>query len=119
MFAAAFCSEGVIAEEGRAVVWPTQGWQTSTPEEQGVDSAALAALLELGSRNDFDSLLIVRHGKIVLDAYYAPYTADLPHVVNSVTKAVIGTLTSMRVAGWSPEGHGPADAGILRRAQCC
>jgi CubicO group peptidase (beta-lactamase class C family) len=95
MFAAAFCSEGVIAEEGRAVVWPTQGWQTSTPEEQGVDSAALAALLELGSRNDFDSLLIVRHGKIVLDAYYAPYTADLPHVVNSVTKAVIGTLTSM------------------------
>ncbi|SEI14265.1 serine hydrolase [Tardiphaga sp. OK245] len=95
MFAAAFCSAGVIAEEGRAVVWPTQGWQTSTPEEQGVDSAALAALLELGSRNDFDSLLIVRHGKIVLDAYYAPYTADLPHVVNSVTKAVIGTLTSM------------------------
>ncbi|WP_441228801.1 serine hydrolase domain-containing protein [Tardiphaga sp. 20_F10_N6_6] len=94
MFAAAFCSEGVIAEEGRTVVWPTQGWQTSTPEEQGVDPAALAKLVESGARQSMDSILIVRHGKIVLDAYYAPYSADMPHVVNSVTKAVIGTLTS-------------------------
>jgi hypothetical protein len=28
MFAAAFCSEGVIAEEGRAVVWPTHCWNS-------------------------------------------------------------------------------------------
>ena len=25
--------------------WPTQGWQTSTPEEQGLDSAKLAEVL--------------------------------------------------------------------------
>jgi CubicO group peptidase (beta-lactamase class C family) len=83
------------AEEAQASDWPTKGWQTSTPEEQGIDPAALAKLVEFGAGQSMDSLLIVRHGKIVLDAYYAPYSADMPHVVNSVTKAVVGTLASI------------------------
>lgn len=76
-------------------VWPTRGWQTSTPEEQGMDSADLARLVAYGTGRSFDSLLIARHGKIVLDAYYAPYSADIPHIINSSTKAVIGTLAAM------------------------
>jgi CubicO group peptidase (beta-lactamase class C family) len=75
--------------------WPTRQWPTSTPEEQGMDSAALARLVEFGTSRSFDSLLIVRHGRIVLDAYYAPYAADIPHITNSATKAVIGTLTAI------------------------
>lgn len=80
--------------QGNAV-WPTKEWQTSTPEEQGMDSKALARLIEFGTSRSFDSLLIVRHGRIVLDAYYAPYSADIPHAINSATKAVIGTLTAI------------------------
>jgi CubicO group peptidase (beta-lactamase class C family) len=83
------------AQDGAVSVWPTRQWQTSTPEEQGMDSAALAKLIEFGARRSFDSLLIVRHGKIVLDAYYAPYVADIPHAVYSATKAVIGTLAAI------------------------
>jgi CubicO group peptidase (beta-lactamase class C family) len=67
----------------------------SAPEEQGMDSAALARLVAFGGSHSFDSLLIVRHGRIVLDAYYAPYTADIPHVIFSSTKAVTGTLLGM------------------------
>jgi CubicO group peptidase (beta-lactamase class C family) len=78
-------------------IWPTRAWQTSTPEEQGVDSAELAKLLDFGKTKNFDSLLLVRHGRIVLDAYYAPYTADIPHAINSSTKAVIGTLTAIAI----------------------
>jgi CubicO group peptidase (beta-lactamase class C family) len=78
-------------------IWPTTQWQTSTPEEQGMDSAALARLVQFGSSRSFDSLLLVRHGRIVLDAYYAPYSADIPHVINSATKAVIGTLIAIAV----------------------
>jgi len=78
-------------------IWPTKEWQTSTPEEQGMDSAALARLVAFGTSRSLDSLLIARHGRIVLDAYYAPYAADIPHVINSATKAVIGTLTAMAV----------------------
>ena len=56
--------------------------------------AALAKLVEFGTTRSFDSLLIARHGRIVLDVYYAPYAPDIPHVINSATKAVIGTLTT-------------------------
>jgi CubicO group peptidase (beta-lactamase class C family) len=85
----------VAAYAQRNAIWPTKEWQTSTPEEQGMDSAALAGLIEFGTSRSFDSLLIVRHGRIVLDAYYAPYSADMPHAINSATKAVIGTLTAI------------------------
>jgi CubicO group peptidase (beta-lactamase class C family) len=76
-------------------VWPTRQWQTSSPEEQGMDSSDLAKLVAFGTSRSLDSLLIARHGRIVLDAYYAPYSADIPHVINSATKAVIGTLAAM------------------------
>jgi len=76
-------------------VWPTKEWLTSTPEEQGMDSLALAKLVAYGASNSFDSLLVVRHGRIVTEAYYAPYTADIPHQIFSSTKAVTGTLLGM------------------------
>lgn len=78
-----------------APVWPTRQWQASSPEEQGIDSADLARLVAYGTGRKFDSLLIARHGKIVLDTYYAPYSAEIPHIINSATKAVIGTLAAM------------------------
>ena len=92
---ACICFCPARAQTAAERIWPTKEWQTSTPEEQGMDSAALAKLVAFGKTRSFDSLLLVRHGKIVLDAYYAPYTADIPHAVNSSTKAVIGTLIAM------------------------
>jgi len=84
-----------FAQDTSETVWPTKEWQTSTPEEQGMSSAALARLLDFGTTLSFDSLLIARHGRIVLDAYYGRRAADLPHVMNSATKAVIGTLAAI------------------------
>ena len=84
-----------FAQDRSDTVWPTQGWQTSTPEEQGMSSAALAKLLDFGTNLSFDSLLIARHGKIVLDAYYGRRAANVPHEVYSATKAVIGTLAAI------------------------
>jgi CubicO group peptidase (beta-lactamase class C family) len=94
-FAAAICNGLTATQSTTAPVWPTNGWQTSTPEEQGMDSGQLAALIDFGTKHSLDSLLIVRHGKIVTEAYYAPYTGAIPHAVNSVTKAVISTLTAI------------------------
>jgi hypothetical protein len=59
-----------FAQDRSETIWPTKAWQTSTPEEQGMSSAALARLLDFGATFSFDSLLIARHGRIVLDAYY-------------------------------------------------
>ena len=94
MLAVSICSAHAqgVAESG----WPTRQWPTSTPEEQGMDSAALARLVQFGTSRSFDSLLIVRHGRIVLDAYYAPYAADIPHITNSATARTIGCWTFLQ-----------------------
>jgi CubicO group peptidase (beta-lactamase class C family) len=75
--------------------WPTKEWLTSSPEEQGMDSSELATLVAFGGSHSFDSLLVVRHGRIVTEAYYAPYKANIPHDIHSCTKAVISTLVGM------------------------
>src|SRR3984885_10169590 len=77
--------------------WPTKEWQTSTPEEQGMDSAALAQLVDFVGIYKEDSLLVIRHGKIVVDAYYAPYAPNIRHDLRSVTKSFISTLTGIEV----------------------
>jgi CubicO group peptidase (beta-lactamase class C family) len=94
LLAAAFGSIGAI-RAAEAPVWPVPDWQLSTPEAEGMDSAALVRLLGYGTTRSFDSLLITRHGRIVLDAYYAPYTADIPHSLNSATKSVVSSLVAV------------------------
>ncbi|MGJ4887836.1 serine hydrolase domain-containing protein [Bradyrhizobium sp. HKCCYLRH3099] len=75
--------------------FPTTDWTTAAPEDEGMDSAAVERLVGFGARVRLDSLTLVRHGRIVLDTYYAPYRADLPHAVNSTTKAVTGSLIAI------------------------
>ncbi|HXO69746.1 MAG TPA: serine hydrolase [Bradyrhizobium sp.] len=95
MLVAAAWTGAAPAQGAAENIWPTAQWQTSTPEEQGMDSAALADLLDFGTTISLDSLLLARHGRIVLDAYYAPYAADIPHGINSSTKSVVGTLAAI------------------------
>lgn len=45
--------------------------------------------------HSLDSLLIARHRRLVLDAYYAPYSASVPHATNSTTKSIVATLVAM------------------------
>jgi CubicO group peptidase (beta-lactamase class C family) len=85
------------------ILWPTKSWQVSTPEEQGMDSASLARLIETIGTYRQDSLMIIRHGKIVAEAYYAPYIAGISHDLRSVTKSVIGTLTAIQLKNGSLE----------------
>jgi CubicO group peptidase (beta-lactamase class C family) len=94
---AGFASAAAASDEVAAAPWPTAAWQVSTPEAQGVPSAALAELVDFGAKSDMDSLLVVRHGRIVVDAYYAPFRPGMRHLVNSVTKAVVGTLAGIAV----------------------
>jgi CubicO group peptidase (beta-lactamase class C family) len=77
--------------------WPTKDWERSTPEAQGMDSGALARLVDFVGTFKQDSLLIIRHGKTVVDAYYAPYAPNIRHDLRSVTKSFIGTLTAIEV----------------------
>ncbi len=74
-------------------------WQTTTPESQGLDSAALAkGLLAIrDSGMPIHSLLIARNDKILLDAYFYPYDGADPHDLASVTKSVTTTLVGIAI----------------------
>lgn len=74
--------------------WPTNGWATSTPEQQGMNSEKLSSMVRLINQQkaDIDSILIVRHGKLVLESYRYPNTPKTKHVINSCTKSVISAI---------------------------
>lgn len=79
--------------------FPTTGWRTNTPEEQGFDSGKLAEGLQALQRNaiNIDSLLIIRNGNVILDAYFYPYDSSIPHKLASVTKSFTTRLIGIAV----------------------
>jgi CubicO group peptidase (beta-lactamase class C family) len=72
---------------------------SSTPEEQGIDSNALArALREMGDDSKgLHSLLAIRNGCVVLEAYWPPYHREQKHYLNSATKAVLSALIGIAI----------------------
>lgn len=85
-----FSTQPMVAQQKN--LWPTIEWSTSSPEDQGMSSEVLGRLVSFGLVNNLDSLLVARHGHIVLECTYPPFRAGLRHHVYSVTKSVIGTL---------------------------
>ncbi len=77
-----------------SVVWPTDEWQTSTPEEQGMDSALLQQMVDLIDEQGFayDAVLVVRHGRLVFEEYRNGYDRDTKHHLQSVTKSFSSML---------------------------
>ncbi len=78
---------------------PGLEWTSAPPEEQGFDSAALAAVIEQIDEQDLpiDSIQVVRKGVLILDAYFYPYLGDRKHDIASVTKSVTSTLIGIAV----------------------
>ena len=79
--------------------WPTEGWRGSTPEEQGMDSEKLAQIFEViaKQRLNVHSILIVRNGYLVTEAYFFPFRSKHPHEVYSVTKSVVSILMGIAI----------------------
>jgi CubicO group peptidase (beta-lactamase class C family) len=79
--------------------WPTEGWRTSTAEEQGVDSAHLQAMIDAikDQHLEIHSVLVVRNGYIIAETYFAPYSKKTRHPIYSVTKSVISALIGIAI----------------------
>lgn len=76
-------------------IYPQADFARSTPEAQGIRSEAIEAMLRDIKRTgaDVHSLLILRHGHLVFEHYFAPYTAETKHSMFSCSK----TFTSMLI----------------------
>ena len=74
--------------------WPTQNWRSAYPETQGMDSSKLLKVMPFIKENlpDIRSLLVVRHGYIVFENYYAMGAPDRQDTVHSVTKSITSIL---------------------------
>jgi len=81
--------------------WPTEGWRTSTPEEQGLDSEQLAEMMDfiqkIYYRFTIHSLLIIRNGYIVTDATFYPFVQDSLHDLASATKSFTSSLIGIAI----------------------
>jgi len=86
--------------------WPTRGWRTSTPEEQGMDGRQLARMLEAVKEHGLElhSLLVIRHGYIVSETYFASQDRDTRHELYSCTKSFVSTLAGMAIDQGDVEG---------------
>jgi CubicO group peptidase (beta-lactamase class C family) len=87
--------EGAAAQE----YWPLHEWRRSSPEAQGMDSRVLADAFDyiLQHRIPIHSLVIVRNGYLVLDAYFWPFQDHQLHDLASVTKSVTATLIGVAI----------------------
>jgi CubicO group peptidase (beta-lactamase class C family) len=71
----------------------------STPEEQGVSSAAIVKFVEAADKNidTLHSFRIVRHGHVISEGWWKPETADKQHILNSVSKSFTSTAVGLAI----------------------
>src|SRR5262249_56552635 len=72
----------------------------STPEAQGVSSPGVLAFVEAADRtvDSLHSFLLVRHGHVVAEGWWAPYTAESRHSLFSLSKSFTSTAVGLAVA---------------------
>ena len=74
-------------------------WEYSTPEEQGVDSEQLARLFAQIQRDrvTIHSFILVRHDRVISEAYVYPYTETTKHALYSVSKSFTSALLGIAI----------------------
>lgn len=73
--------------------------RSASPEEAGVSSVAVAAFMEDMKKSGIEnhSFLILRHGKVAAECFFAPFTRDTPHAMYSVSKSFTSTAIGFAV----------------------
>jgi CubicO group peptidase (beta-lactamase class C family) len=77
--------------------WPTSGWRTAAPEQQGMDPAILDYLNTQVPTfyPQVRSVLVIRHGYVVYERYWQGFTASDGHDSRSVTKSFVSALVGI------------------------
>lgn len=98
-YLAAACAQTPTQPTVQDDYWPVKDWRSLSPEAQGMDSALLVQMFETIQKDDLrlHSLLIVRNGYLVTEAYWPPYGPGDKHSVESITKSVVGTLVGIAI----------------------
>jgi CubicO group peptidase (beta-lactamase class C family) len=83
----------------------------SSPEAQGGSSAAVLAFVEAADKIDsMNSFMLLRHGHVVAEGWWAPYDAESPHSLFSLSKSFTSTAVGIAIA----EGKLSLDDEVLK-----
>jgi CubicO group peptidase (beta-lactamase class C family) len=84
----------------------------STPEAEGISSQAILDFVDAADKsvNTLHSFMIVRHGKVIAEGWWAPETADEAHILNSVSKSFNATAVGLAIH----EGKLTLDDSVLK-----
>ena len=77
-----------------------QPFPRATPESQGISSDMLADLLrDLDTSNytDMHHFMVLRNGKVICEANFAPYRSRIWHVTHSMCKSITGMAIGLLV----------------------
>lgn len=71
----------------------------STPEEQGISSSAVLNFLEAVEKNKLvlNSFMFLRHGFVISEGWWSPYSAELKHTLFSLSKSFTSTAVGIAV----------------------
>jgi Beta-lactamase len=71
----------------------------STPEEQGISSAGILKFLDAikDIKQEFHSLMILRHGFVVAEGWWWPYSSEHKQQLYSLSKSFTGTAIGLAI----------------------
>jgi CubicO group peptidase (beta-lactamase class C family) len=73
----------------------------STPVEQGVDPAAVLAFLDAVETDpavELHSLMVLRHGRVVAEGWWAPHTPERTRLLYSLSKSFTSTALAFAIS---------------------
>ena len=78
---------------------PSLGFPESTPEEQGISSEAILDFVHtLEEKIDaVHSFMLIRHGHQIAQGWWAPYDAQTPHLMHSLSKSFTSTAIGLAI----------------------
>jgi CubicO group peptidase (beta-lactamase class C family) len=75
-------------------------FQRSSPEQQGVASAAILQFVEAVERqiHELHSFMLLRHGSLIAEGWWSPFASEHRHMVFSVSKSFTSTAVGLALA---------------------
>jgi len=88
-----------LAAVGRTAANNSGSLPRSTPEAQGISSAAILDFVTSADRqvDAMNSFMLVRHGYVVAEGWWSPYAANTPHSMYSLSKSFTSTAVGLAI----------------------
>lgn len=89
----------IVANALSSSVMAQSNLPRSTPEQKGISSSDVLAFIDDVDSNvdTMNSFMLVRHGHVVAEAWWAPYDAETPHVLYSLSKSFTSTAVGLAI----------------------